>query len=158
MSDPRTGTPAETNNEEASLQVHELKAQLQQRNDELAAAEAMRDEANSRLIETENRLAAERRMSEAGVVDMQAASVLLAERIDLAGEHEDEAISTAVDRLLLDKPFLRRPAGGLPPASASARTGETAAAGQLADAAERAAKSGDRKDVAEYLRLRRQVS
>jgi hypothetical protein len=164
MPDVPTETPAEQapphtgRIEDYQRRIDELAANLQQRTDELAAAEAMRDEANSHLTTVENRLAAQRRMGAAGVIDLDAASDLLARRIDMSEPLDVDAVNDAVDRLLLDKPFLRRPEGSLPPASASARDGAGAAAGRLADAAQRAARSGDRKDVAEYLRLRRQAS
>jgi hypothetical protein len=95
-------------------------------------------------------------LAEAGVLDLEAAGVLLAKRVDLAGELEDEAIRRGVEQLVLDKPFLVRPAGSLPPATASPRSERPGSFAQLTQAAERAVQTGNRRDVAEYLRLRRQ--
>ena len=62
----------------------------------------------------------------------------------------------SVEQLLLDKPFLVKRATPLPPATASARADRPGTFAQLAQAADRAVRTGDRRDVAEYLRLRRQ--
>ena len=98
-------------------------------------------------------------LSQAGVVDLETASTLLSQRIDLTEDLDAEVITRSVEQLLLDKPFLRRFTDGrLPSKTASARAGQNSVSSQLAGAAQRAAYSGDRKDVAEYLRLRRQVS
>ena len=59
----------------------------------------------------------------------------------------------------MDKPFLRSgQESSLPGATASAKASVPGGFAALADAAERAIASGDRRDVAEYLRLRRQNS
>jgi len=144
---------------EYEQKLQELRSQVERKTEQLAAAEAQRDEAMTRLTLTENRLEAQGLLSAAGVVDVEAATTLLAERLDLGDDLDRQAISGGVEKLLLDKPFLRRAHGvALPPATASARPSRTRSAGQLATAAERAARTGDRKDVAEYLRLRRQAA
>ena len=76
--------------------------------------------------------------------------------MDLSAELDDEAIRRGVEQLLLDKPFLARPSAPLPPSTASPRSERTGSFAQLAKAAERAVQTGSRRDVAEYLRLRRQ--
>ena len=97
-------------------------------------------------------------MGQAGVIDLDAACVLLRGRIDLGEELDEESIARGVESLLLDKPFLRASqAAPLPPATASARTSVAGGAAQLAQAAEQAARSGGRRDIANYLRLRRQA-
>lgn len=152
----RRAQQAEGRLHELEQQLADLRAQLDHRNEELAVAEAQRDEARVQLVATGNQRRAERLMIEAGVVDLEAASLLLSKRIDLAGELEEEAVRRGVEQLLLDKPFLVRPSASLPPSTASPRSEKPGSFAQLTKAAERAVQSGSRRDVAEYLRLRRQ--
>ncbi|MBN1941811.1 MAG: hypothetical protein JW849_00795 [Phycisphaerae bacterium] len=146
--------PNETSRDELQQKVQQLSEALQRREDELATAEAQRDEIHTRLCEAENRIAAERALMQAGAVDTEAATLLLARRVDLAGDVTPEELAAAVEQLLLDKPFLRAQPAAMPPATRTGRDGPSATA-RLADAAERAVASGNRRDVAEYLRLRR---
>lgn len=152
----RRAQQAEERLQQIEQQLTELQSQLEHRSEEIAQAEAQRDEANQHLVNVQNRMLAERMMSQAGVVDIEAASLLLGKRMDLNEELEPEAISLKVEQLLLDKPFLRSPLSPpLPPTTASPKVRPNPAA-MLAQAAQRAARSGGRRDVAEYLRLRRQ--
>jgi len=151
--------PDENDPRELRQRVEELHKQLASRSDELGTAEAQRDEARRQLTVTENRIKAERLLAQAGVVDVETASLLLSKRTDLGEELEAEALARSVEQLLLDKPFLRAPSQApLPPKTASAKSSGLSAAARLAQTAERAARTGDRRDVAEYLRLRRQIS
>lgn len=155
----RRAQKAEARIAELEQQLTEMQSQLDALSDELAGAEAQRDEVAQRLVETENRLTAERLMAMAGVADIETAVLLLSQRIDLTQELTGEAVLEAVEELLVDKPFLRTGQGSsLPGATASAKPAAGGGFGALADAAERAIESGDRRDVAEYLRLRRQNS
>ena len=142
-------------------QVSDLQSQIDKRSDELATAEAQRDEANMHTIQLENRMAAERLLSQCGAVDIETASLLLASRIKLNEDIQPQEISRAVEELLLDKPFLRGSQTGsvspMPPLTSAPRDQGSQTA-NLASAAQRAAASGNRKDIAEYLRLRRQMS
>jgi hypothetical protein len=152
----RRAQQAENQLQQVEQQLAELKAQLDHRNEDLALAEAQRDEAGNQLLVAGNQRGVERLLMEAGVVDLEAAHLLLSKRMDLAAELDDEAIRRNVEQLLLDKPFLLRPAGALPSSTASPRSEKTGPFAQLAQAAERAVRTGSRRDVAEYLRLRRQ--
>ena len=155
----RRAQQAESQLHDLEQQLEELRSHSQTRSDDLAKAEAERDEARTQLTVTDNRHTAERMLIEVGVVDIEAASALLSKRVDFAEELDKETLASGVQELLLDKPFLQpTPEGGLPPKTASARPARTTGAGQLARAAQRAAESGNRKDVAEYLRLRRQTA
>jgi len=148
---------AEARAQQLEQQLQDLRQQLTARQEQLAGAEAQRDEAQVQLTVAENRLAAQRALSDSGVVDLETASLLLSKRLDLSEPIEPQDLSSAVEQLLLDKPFLRAaPGGSLPPKTASARSGSGTSAAQLAEAADRAIRTGDRRDVAEYLRLRRQ--
>lgn len=152
----RRAQQAEGRLHEFEQQLTELRGQLDCRSEELAVAESQRDEARVQLVATANQRRAERLMTEAGVVDLEAAGLLLSKRMDLAAELEDEAIRGGVEQLLLDKPFLVRPSAPLPPSTASPRSEKPGSFAQLTKAAERAVQTGSRRDVAEYLRLRRQ--
>ena len=155
----RRAQQAENRLQEFEQSLAELQAQLEERNDELATAEAQRDEMQHRLNVAENRTLAERMLSESGVVDLETASMLLSKRVDLGAAVDRDALARSVEHLILDKPFLRKGTNvSLPPTSASAKPSQPSPAARLTEAAERAVRTGDRKDVAEYLRLRRQAA
>ncbi|MBN1554229.1 MAG: hypothetical protein JXA11_05755 [Phycisphaerae bacterium] len=139
---------------ELQQKVRQLEETLQRREDELATAEAQRDEIQTRLVETENRAVVDRAFQQAGVIDGEAAMLLLSRRVDLAGEATPNELTRAVEQLLLDKPFLRAAAPAMPPATRTGRDAPNLSA-RIADAAQRAITSGNRRDVIEYLRLRR---
>ena len=152
----RRAQQAEGRMTQLEQQLTQLQEQLQTRGDELATAEAQRDEARQQMTQQNNQFSADRLLIQAGVVDLEAAHLLLQNRVDLGDELEPAEIEQAVQQLLVDKPFLR---GGsaLPPRSASARRPVMSLTARIASAADRAVASGDRRDVAEYLRLRRQA-
>jgi len=152
----RRAQQAENKAQQLEQELNDLKSQVERRNAELAVAEAQRDEARLQVATVENQRLAERMFIEAGVVDLEAASLLLSKRVDLSEHLDGETLARSVEQLLLDKPFLARRASPLPPATASARPERPGTFAQLAQAADRAARTGDRHDVAEYLRLRRQ--
>jgi TolA-binding protein len=153
----RRAQQAESRITDLEQQLQDMQSQLESRSDELAQAEAQRDEGATQHTELANRLTATQSLASAGVADMETAMLLLSHRTDLAAEAAPDAILQSVEELLLDKPFLREaPAAALPTATATPTSLATGHLGQLADAAEQAIASGDRRDVAEYLRLRRQ--
>ncbi|MFA6133382.1 MAG: hypothetical protein WC869_05120 [Phycisphaerae bacterium] len=155
----RRAQQAEGQLQQFEQQLKDLQSQLEHRSEELGLAEAQRDEARMQLTVVGNQAAAERLLSEAGVVDLETASLLLSKRLDLSHDLEGEQLLRGVEQLLLDKPYLRRGANcPLPPATASARDGKPGGIAQLTSAADKAVATGDRRDVAEYLRLRRQTS
>ena len=155
----RRAQQAETKLQETEQMLTDLQAQLSTNEVELAASISQREQAVSKLLETHNRLTAERLLTEAGAVDVEAASLLLEKRVDLSNEVDTERLRDNIDELLTAKPFLRATkASPLPPATASSRAPNETSALQLSRAAEQAVKSGNRRDVAEYLRLRRQTA
>jgi TolA-binding protein len=152
----RRAQQAEAQVEALEQKLTELQTLVAQRDEEMAQIEAQRDEADSQLVELGNRLIASELLAGANVLDMETAMILLAQRVDLTESGDPDAIAGAVEQLLLDKPFLRdHGSASLPGKTASGVAPHTGVA-QLVDAAERAIESGDRRDVAEYLRLRRQ--
>ncbi|MGC9455367.1 MAG: hypothetical protein ACP5HU_10960 [Phycisphaerae bacterium] len=155
----RRAQQAEGRLQELQQKLEELEAQLSSSRDEIATAEAQRDEAGARAMELENRLAMERKLSQAGVVDIETASVLLSKRLDLSEPLDDGQLDRQVEQLLTDKPFLATSGvADLPGKTASPRPSERSGSGELAAAARRAVGSGDRRDIAEYLRLRRMAA
>ena len=155
----RRAQQAEQQLQQFEQQLKELRSQLERHSEELASAEAQRDEANHRLLSTENRFTAERLLLQAGVNDLETAALLLAHRVDLNDELDSQTLQKQVEQLLVDKPFLQaRLSAALPPRTASARPPKTSLMAQLTRAAQQAAGSGNRRDVAEYLRLRRKAS
>jgi len=152
----RRAQQAEAKQQDLQQQLASLQEEVVQAKDQLGAAEAQRDEARSAVTVLENRLVTERLLSQAGVVDVEAANLLLSRRVDLAQELDARQLASQVEQLLIDKPFLRQAPKGLPGPTAVPRPQAAGSIGQLTHAAERAILSGDRRDVAEYLRLRRQ--
>jgi len=154
----RRAQQAEGRVQQLKQQLNDLQSQLDRRADEVAQAEAQRDEVRCQLTSTQNRLQAERLLGEAGVVDLEAASLLLSKRLDLGDELDADAIAESVEQLLLDKPFLLGAGGALPPSTSAPRSAPDGPRAQLARVADRASRTGNPRDVAEYLRLKRQAS
>lgn len=159
----RRAQQAETKLAELDRTVKDLQSQLDGRGEELAAAEAQRDEARSGLVEAQNRSSAQQMLMQSGVVDLETATMLLSKRVDLASEIDPQALTAKIEELLLDKPFLLGVGGGggqrsLPPKTASGRQGRQGIPGRLAQAAQQAVTTGNRRDIAQYLRLRRQAA
>jgi hypothetical protein len=152
---PETAEPTDTNPTADQMQ-HQLEAQQEL----LATAEAQRDELQMRLTQTENRHAIEAALAAAGTTDVDLAMAALRGRVDLDEPLERDTITQAVEKLLLDKPLLAGlPAGAsMPPATSGPRDEPTAGTARLTQAARQAATTGNRKDIAEYLRLRRQAA
>ena len=158
----RRAQQAERRAQEVEQQLKDTQSQLAQQAEELASAEAQRDETRQCLAESENRRAAERSLSAAGVTDLETASLLLSKRVDLSEGLDPEEMERQVEQLLIDKPLLHggstESAATMPAKTASVRPSRTSATARLAGAAERAIRTGNRRDVAEYLRLRRQTA
>jgi len=118
--------------------------------DRVAQLEASLREAEARASAAERTRDIERALHGAGALDAETASMLV-EREMASGEVEAEE---AVERLRREKAWLFRPAQASEPAPSA--TGAPAQEGEgLHEAARRAAASGDRRRVLEYLRLRR---
>ena len=77
----RRAQQAEIRVQEMEQKLNDLQTQLDRRTEELAAAESQRDEATSQLISSENRLVIERLLNEAGVIDLETASLLLSKKM-----------------------------------------------------------------------------
>ncbi len=157
----RRAQQAEGQIQQLEQQLQEARKQLSKRDEQLAAAEAQRDEAQMRLTLTENRMLVDRAFAQAGVVDAETASLLLSKRLDLSEPVDGKQLAAGIEQLLIDKPFLRArgfETASMPPKTASVKDGHPSTAAQLANAARRAIKSGNRRDIAEYLRLRRKAS
>jgi len=116
--------------------------------DRVAELEASAAEANERAACAEQKREMEVALAEAGAIDVESAALVLAAQLRTTGVDAREGVK----RLKREKAWLFRSSS---PAPASA-TGAPAVEGAgLMDAADRAARSGDRRSVLEYLRLRR---
>jgi len=151
----RRAQRAETKLTQLEQQLADVQAQLDGRLEQLAAAEAQRDELRTRLELGQTRASAEGLLRQAGVADVEMALALLEKRTDLAETPDAGQLEQQIQRLIQDKPILLAEPPRLPGKTASARQAASGPA-RLARAATRAAASGSRRDVAEYLRLRRQ--
>jgi hypothetical protein len=154
----RRAQQAETRLEQFEQQLQELQSQMTQRDEQLAAADALRDETATQVTILENRLAAERLLGKTGVVDLETADMLLSHRLDFSEPLDGDTLRRGVEQLLLDKPFLRSLGDANLPGPTAGVRGRDNTAAQLSEAAEAAARTGDRRDVARYLRLRRQAA
>lgn len=126
-----------------------------------AVIEAQRDEAQMQKTIAENRLDAVSIFASAGVVNPEDACVLLGQELDFA-ETTKEQLQQTAQELLINKSYLLAPTGPavetMPAMTSNLRNANSGQSVQLAATAERAARSGNRRDIAEYLRLRRQMS
>lgn len=153
----RRAQQAESRLQQSEQQLKDLQAQLEGRIEQLATAEAQRDELQHQLDTSRVRRDAERTLYAAGVGDIETAMALLERRGGLSDETEPKQLKQAVAQLVQDKPFLAASRQALPDKTASHRVQNASASARLAQRAAQAAHSGSRRDVAEYLRLRRQV-
>jgi hypothetical protein len=128
--------------------------------EDLANVTAQRDQLARQLIEQSNQHQLDNAMRDAGAVDPETCETILRKRLDFSVELDAQTAHEAVKSLLHDKPFLRQsaPPATLPPMSAPAATCPQAAdQAHLENIAQRAATSGNRRDISDYLRLRRKL-
>ena len=137
----RRAQAAEKRGEELAAELADAKEQISQVTGELTS------------IKTEQKLM--RKLALAGASDLEAA-VLLA-RTRLAGDSDSE-IDSAVEQLKKEKQYLfSRSGSGAMKAAATAAAKDKLSSSQavLERAAKKAAVTGDRRDLQEYLKLRR---
>jgi hypothetical protein len=151
----RRAQKAEGKLAELEQQLKAARSEFEGRLEQLATAEAQRDELQQQLDLQRLRSLAQRELSAAGVADLDAALTLLEKRLPLSEEVEEGQLAQAVEQLVADKPFLLRAQAALPGATASPRVSGNGVT-RLAQVAGRARGSGSRRDLAQYLRLRRQ--
>ena len=154
----RRAQQAEKRATQLEQQLQETQAKFESQLEELASAEAQRDELADQLTRTRHQRRLERTLEEFGVLDTEAAILLLDKESKLSPDADDSAIQTAVEGLLSSKPYLCGPGASPLPGATAASRGRASARSQLAGAAQRAIQSGDRRDIARYLRLRRQMA
>jgi hypothetical protein len=151
----RAAQQAQARCQTVEKQLAELRQQMEGRLEQLATAEAQRDELSHQLDTTRRRASAERMLAACGAADLEAGMALLEKRMDFSQDLEDSRVASAIEGLVAEKPFLLGPPAALPGKTAGAKARRPGPAQQLARAAARAATSGSRRDVADYLRLRR---
>lgn len=125
--------------------------QLEQINERLRAMSAKLEEANQAVADLERRQKVDALLMESDAIDLEAAR-LLTERAVLTMDEPD--IEMAVEDLRRHKPYLFRRRHD-PDDSAMAPSIHTDGHDPAEQAAEQAARTGDRRDLLRYLRLRR---
>ena len=123
--------------------------------EQLSQARSQKTEATEQLnsIKTEQQLS--RKLAAAGAIDLETAVLIVKTRIE--GEPEAD-LDACIDRLRKEKQYLFEKSSGAGPAvqkTASAKERTADGAGFLERAAKKAATTGNRTDLQEYLKLRR---
>ncbi len=152
----RRAQQAETSLQQFEQRLKDTQSQLAERLEQLASAEAQRDELRHQIDTMHVRSSAEGMLRDAGVTDIETAMALLDKRGAFSEDLDAKQVQQAVDQLLQAKPILTTVSPVLPGKTASPRLDGFASDARLAKSAAQAARSGNRRDVAEYLRLRRQ--
>ena len=152
----RRAQQAESVLQQFEQRLEDTQAQLEGRLEQLAKAESQRDEFRHQIDTLHVQSSAERMLRDAGVADTETAMALLEKRIAFSDDIDEKQMRQAVDQLLQTKPILTSVPTSLPGKTASARVDSDGAAARLTRSAAQAAQTGNRRDVAEYLRLRRQ--
>jgi hypothetical protein len=123
--------------------------------DRIAALEQDLRDAQRAARDARVRASVHRALVDAGPVDLDAVALVIEASVGHAGAEPDAAnVARAVEDLRRSRPALFRPAASGRSAAMATRV-ERAASNPLADAAQRARRSGDRAALVEYLRLRR---
>ena len=117
----RRAQRAESGLQQVEQKLTDVQSQLEQRLEQLARAEAQRDEFQHRLESAQSRAAAEKLLLSSGVADLEVAVLLLEKRVDLSGDPDQAQLRQAVEQLLVDKPYLLAEPPRLPGKTASAR-------------------------------------
>jgi len=154
----RRAQQAEAKLQQLEQRLKDLQTELHDRLEQLGTADAQRDELQHQLETERARRSAEQSLHAAGVTDIETAMTLLEKRANFSDDPDGEKLQREVQRLLQDKPFLLAPLPALPDKTASSRLRHAPTSARLAEAATQAARTGNRQDVAEYLRLRRQAN
>lgn len=149
---------------EYEQQLNNLKQEMQDTKQQLDKTNLQRDEMLCELIETDNRRSIENSLAQAGAVDIETAMMILSGRINFKDKIQEKELASEIEKLFADKPFLAKQAESaavnwsMPSVTSSAKQTENQSSAQLGDLAKRAATSGSRKDIGQYLRLRRQLA
>lgn len=125
--------------------------QLERLNEELRDVGVKLDEANQTISGLERRQQADALLVDAETIDMEAARLLTEQAVLMMDEPD---IKLAVDDLRRHKPYLFRRRHD-PDLSAMAPTIQPTGHDPAEQAAQNAARTGDRRDLLSYLRLRR---
>ena len=132
---------AEKQNEQLMEQLEQTRSQAQDLGERISE------------METERKLTS--RLAQAGAIDVEAAVLLAKARL---GSGQGEDIDGVVDGLVKEKGYLFGTSQAISSGSqktSGVRDKRTGAEAVLSRAAKRAAQSGDRIDIAEYMKLRR---
>jgi hypothetical protein len=126
--------------------------QLEEINNEINAMQAKLTEASQTIVGLERRQKVDALLTEADAIDLETARLLTEQAVALMDEPE---VELAVDDLKRHKPYLFRHKQAIG-VSAMAPNIDHQGHDPAELAAEQATKTGDRRDLLRYLRLRRQ--
>jgi hypothetical protein len=126
--------------------------QLEEINNEISAMQAKLTEASQTIVGLERRQKVDALLTDAETIDLETARLLTEQAVALM---DDPEVELAVEDLKRHKPYLfrHRQANGV---SAMAPSIDPQGHDPAELAAEHATKTGDRRDLLRYLRLRRQ--
>ena len=136
----------------AEKQVAQLNAQLEQREEEYSVT-------HHRLTTLERENALTRQLLRAGATDIEVTLLLTQEKLD-GNEASEKEMSAAIETIRTERPYLFAggDAGRVGPSSAGVRPGPMYGREALRRQAEKTTSSNSRKDMQEYLKLRRSVA
>ena len=150
---------------EVEQKLAEMQQQVELEKQELMEVKAQREKVLNQLIEADNRRKADLMLAKAGAVDIETAGMILEKRIDLSKEVKEDKLSLEIENLFSEKPFLKKPVESvkkqlppMPSISSTPRQNSKSTSATLNELAKKAAATGNRKDVEQYLRLRRQLA
>ena len=134
----------------AEKRAQDLAEQLSQANERLTQMSEDMDR-----LQLDQRLT--RRLTSAGVIDLEAAVLIARTRMD--GKNADGDIENCVEQLRSEKPYLFGRAAGARTVRRTAGAKDRVAPNRAAleQAAAKAARTGQRADLQQYLRLRRSL-
>ena len=150
---------------EVEQKLTEMQQQVELEKKELIEMKAQREKVLNQLIESDNRRKADLMLAKAGAVDIETAGMILEKRIDLSQAVEDETLTQEINNLFSEKPFLKKKSEAakkqlppMPSISSSPRQNQKSVSASLNELAKKASQTGSRKDIEQYLRLRRQLA
>ena len=150
---------------EVEQKLAEMQQQVELEKQELMEVKAQREKVLNQLIEADNSRKADLMLAKAGAVDIETAGMILEKRIDLSKEVKEDKLSLEIENLFSEKPFLKKPVESvkkqlppMPSISSTPRQNSKSTSATLNELAKKAAATGNRKDVEQYLRLRRQLA
>ena len=135
--------------------------QVEQLNRQLEDTQQQQQELKASLDETKEEMELTHQLTKAGAIDVEAALLLAQKNLKTSGGNDNDT-NRLVESLRRERPYLfsnvvNEVSATLAGPTAGVRSQNHSGTSMLTRAAQQAQKSGDRKDMQEYLRLRRSV-